>query len=1382
MANAAELMLLIKADASGMNKGFDDAKAKTGGLLDGLGKLGLAGLGVGVIKGAAEGVAASMGGIIEAAEAAGDAKARLDIVLGSDLSGVMQDNATIANQLGMTKTSYLEAAGAASNYLTNLGVGKDAAADMAMGMTELAPKLAAFTGMDPAAVTDALQKGVGGATRGLKELGIAIDTDLLEGLDGAAESQAIYDQILAQSAGAQQAWADNQGDVANSMARVSAAMDDAKAAIGERLLPIIAPLIEQFATALPGAIDAVVQVGGTIIGWAQQAGQALASFFTDTSAQGQSFKDQLIAAWENIKTAVGRAVDWFDTNVKPVLLAVFQTIASKVAELKQQFDDKFGSIRGFVQSVVDWFNAHVAPTIASVFDQIMAVVGPVVEFFRAHMDEIKAIVSGVFDVVVGVVSGGFTIIKGLFEAAMAFIRGDWSGAWEAIKGTVSGVIPAIGRILGGLWETLRGLGRMALDAAMGIGGSIVDGIRNGLQAKWDAALEWVRGLIAKIPAAARNVLGIKSPSTIFAAIGEQAVEGLRIGLAGLGDLAGLINETLGRIIGDADRENFKSIAELTASLLDIFKNTTDAIKALLSFDVETSAAQISAAFDALVGTFETALLRMKGLAQFAGRGESPIEFLNMFDVQNIEIVAKGIQATISMLDGLLGIVDKMASVKLPRAGGILELLPFLQELGTTAAQFIDSVGTPEGEDATAWFNQGASTTAAIAAWAKAAADIIGLKFGSVAADFRAQMQAAATATREAWAAIADMAAEWGEKGVTERERLLTGVKAYAEVVGAAVGALKAAAELKIDAATLTTRTMMDAAATAAGDAVAAVAAAADWWVRNAEAAGRIVVGVKAYAEAAGAAVGLLRSASDMNLGEATQLTLDDLGPAVSNARLSEVLLRGLADAYITAGEEWRGRVVPAMRDYADAAGAALDLLSKAGAFVLDIKDATKAQTLDALAAAGDLAREALAELTRLAAAYVAMEAEARTALVDGIKGFADAAGTAVDLLVKGAQGLNGLGEIRRLAGVQPRLIGAILSQLKATVDIVAANVPTIDEATKTKLAGFGQLAGVFDPLAKAAQGMNALGEIRRLSGVQPRLIAAILSGVNAAVAAVAAGAGTFAADVVTKVKAWGDAAGASLGALTAAADGLNKLSGKLTIPGDLAARVTVLVEAMRTVVGGMAGALSGEGKIDLDSAKAGADVADAVKRIAESMGPIFDAINGALESPFGRVRAGGQRGDTFRQNIANRIKASLVAAVAAVNDAMKALPPISIPDGIADQLKTLADAFNPLVDLIAKLGDIKSNMRLVPEFAAAVALLGGSFAGGGPGGGGGAPGGQGITINVTTEPTFVPMPVTVTNQNTFPITVGGRVIEAIAVEVANQFDIEVKLKPAGRKR
>ena len=1711
MGVASELAVKFTADTSGLEAGGQKAEGLIGRMTSGLGKLGLAGMGVGVIKDAIGGVVGSFGDLIGAAEAAGDAKARLDIVLGSSAADKLTASAEKnAVALGMSKTQYLETAGAISTYLDATGLASDKVATMAGSMTELIPKFAALNNTTSEAVSSAFEDAMKGRVRGLGNLGVAIDTNAISKMDDAAKAQYIYAQILAKSGDATKAWGDNQHDVAASMDTVKAAIDNAKTAIGEGLLPLIAPLAEKFAglastvSETIGPIGAIIKaafgsdldsareqlgtlsdlLGGKLgdsVGAVAFAlgsmGGAIKSFALGDITQGFAdlgdvilnlvdvvgrmtgldvagiksflFGDDLSGgAWktftDTIKTVFETVKSSFETGkgiVTDAMSAIGGAIgnvdwAGMLSTLVDGFNNARPGIEAFIDAAVErfqYFKDEILPpvidfvvnTLIPAFEDFgkraadgFAIVAPIVTMLAAKFMEFGNVViekvwpivksifgfisdhSGVFvtlGAIIAVVAGGpITMLIGVlaligtivpkviewFEDVKAKIadmgaaigqrvteitawwqsvKDSTAAAWQAVKDAVAGAVQAIldwikekfqaakdfiqsvqdgiKKIINDIWMAipadirarlieiynnivakfeavkqaisdkltaareaiataltaiadaiktgaqaaydffiqpyvdlairlygifeeikttvlekitafiepikakweeiktaiLAKLAGLIQDVSIGFnnmkvaitdklteaknavlskareivdnilspiknagsefttaGTNIIEGLRKGIEDAWGSLKDWFWNKIRSLIGLGKDALEEKSPSKAFAEIGENVVAGLELGLQGIKQIGDWIQKEMVGWVKDKDLENFGSIATLTGSLVDIFENTTKALKSLLSFDVSTSAAQISAQFKALVGTFQTALLEMKTLAQYAGRGapkekEIADAFLNFFDIQNIELVSKGFDATINLINGLLDIAAKLQTVKVPSASDIEALLEPMSKLGDVAARFIHSVGKPEGEDATAYFQNGANTTAALASWAKSIADIVGIKFGTVAKDFEAQMTAAADASVKAWNAVKVMAVEWGDKGVSEREKLLTGIQAYATAVGAAAGILKAVAELKIDVATLAAADQMKLAAEASKNAVARVAEVAKDWIGGAKWIENAVAGIKAYAEAAGAAVSLLKAAADLDLSKMVAATDDQLRKAadVSLKALGE--LGRVAAAFVSMGAEARTALVQAVKDYAEAAGAAVGLLG--GAAALDFTKAV-AVTGQQLHDAADATLAALGELQRVAAGFVTMGHEATGPLVQSIKDFAEGAGAAVDLLVKGAQGMNALGEIKRLSGIQPRLIRAILKQLRDVVDIVTdpKNAPkTPTEEQLAALKSLGDSSGVFDGIVKAAAGMNELGQVKRLSGVQPRLIRTVLSQLSTVIGIVTdpkTALKPITSEQAAAIKAIGDSSGV-LSSLSSVADGFAKMSGKLSIPSDLSERVTTLIDAMRTVVSGIAGAMTGEGAINLKDAVAGADIAEAVGRIGDAFGPIFDAINAAIESPFGRIKATGQRGDTFRQNIANRIKASLVAAVTALSEALGSMPTITIPDGLSEQIDKLAGIYDRILDVIGKLDGVKIDTRAVASLAAALGVLAGGVGGVGAGNisvtGGGSqlsvasgPGG-GIVINNEFNPTLTPLPITINTTNN--ISVSGKVVESIATEV--QRLEELKLRQGG---
>ncbi|PUE20343.1 phage tail tape measure protein [Limnohabitans sp. WS1] len=131
-------------------------------------------------------------------------------------------------------------------------------------------------------------------------------------------------------------------------------------------------------------------------------------------------------------------------------------------------------------------------------------------------------------------------IKGFFAGLWSGIAQGASTAWVWITGSVTRAANTIWQLflnwtLPGLiikhWDSITtfmtGLGaRFAT-----IGGQIMDGLMGGLAQKWEATKAWFANLGTSIADAARNALGIKSPSRVFAEIGGHVMGGLTVGLA-----------------------------------------------------------------------------------------------------------------------------------------------------------------------------------------------------------------------------------------------------------------------------------------------------------------------------------------------------------------------------------------------------------------------------------------------------------------------------------------------------------------------------------------------------------------------------------------------------------------------------------------------------------------------------------------------------------------------------------------------------------------------------------------------------------------------------------------------------------------------------------
>ena len=71
-----------------------------------------------------------------------------------------------------------------------------------------------------------------------------------------------------------------------------------------------------------------------------------------------------------------------------------------------------------------------------------------------------------------------------------------------------------------------------LDSFLGIGGNIVKGLWDGVSGAWGDFIGWLNGKVGGIVDGVKAMLGIHSPSTVFAGIGENMALGLAEGWDG----------------------------------------------------------------------------------------------------------------------------------------------------------------------------------------------------------------------------------------------------------------------------------------------------------------------------------------------------------------------------------------------------------------------------------------------------------------------------------------------------------------------------------------------------------------------------------------------------------------------------------------------------------------------------------------------------------------------------------------------------------------------------------------------------------------------------------------------------------------------------------
>lgn len=196
--------------------------------------------------------------MITAASDLAESQSKVDVVFGESKATINEWAEGSAEALGLAKQEALGAAGTFGNLFTALGLSKAAAADLAPEVVQLGADFASFNNLDVPETLDKLRSGLVGEIEPLRALGVsfgAVDVERkamqlgLADLNGevseGAKVQARWALILEQSTAAQGDFARTSEGLANQQRIMRAEFANARAEIGERLLPLMLDVVQK---------------------------------------------------------------------------------------------------------------------------------------------------------------------------------------------------------------------------------------------------------------------------------------------------------------------------------------------------------------------------------------------------------------------------------------------------------------------------------------------------------------------------------------------------------------------------------------------------------------------------------------------------------------------------------------------------------------------------------------------------------------------------------------------------------------------------------------------------------------------------------------------------------------------------------------------------------------------------------------------------------------------------------------------------------------------------------------------------------------------------------------------------------------------------------
>lgn len=175
---------------------------------------------------------------------------------------------------------------------------------------------------------------------------------------------------------------------------------------------------------------------------------------------------------------------------------------------------------------------------------IPAIVDAIITIVEALIDNIDLVVNAGIALITGLANGLIKAIPVLIRKAPTIIRSLASavkrngglilseGIGLMVKlagGIAKGFASIPGKVMS-LAKKIPGAIKDGVGNLLGIGRDMIEGLWSGIKKKFESIIERVKGLASKLPGVVKKVLGIGSPSKVFAEVGKWIPEGLALGI------------------------------------------------------------------------------------------------------------------------------------------------------------------------------------------------------------------------------------------------------------------------------------------------------------------------------------------------------------------------------------------------------------------------------------------------------------------------------------------------------------------------------------------------------------------------------------------------------------------------------------------------------------------------------------------------------------------------------------------------------------------------------------------------------------------------------------------------------------------------------------
>ena len=323
---------------------------------------------------------------------------------------------------------------------------------------------------------------------------------------------------------------------AGSMARMKDSVGDATRNIAMAFLPTLADLADAVSSLVSGDFtafaDKMRDVGGNVADFAK------------------TVIDKIIKAWPQIKEQLGQWAtlfgNWLMEAIPKFATAYVQFLSFVINSIVDALPSLTAQLQKWVMAFSDWMGNVYPQFVIKFADFILQISNQITAALPSFLDKLSGWQKGFSDWVPGAVSSLLSNLSKLMDSLSAWISANgatlvsnlvqWAIAFAGfVIKSIPGLLLNLAKLLGviGAWIVTDGIpGLLKLTASLGK--AILMGIWDGLsKAAGDFVTKFKKWINENLVDVIKNVLGIASPSKVFAQMGQNTVKGFIQGVDGM---------------------------------------------------------------------------------------------------------------------------------------------------------------------------------------------------------------------------------------------------------------------------------------------------------------------------------------------------------------------------------------------------------------------------------------------------------------------------------------------------------------------------------------------------------------------------------------------------------------------------------------------------------------------------------------------------------------------------------------------------------------------------------------------------------------------------------------------------------------------------------